>query len=640
MSFLRHQYINEINACLSVRKKQIIILLISVFLIELIRTAWIGDDAAITLRTVLNFINGYGPTFNVGERVQAYTHPLWFLLISLLSVFTGNVFVATFIASIATSLLVVYIFIAKVALSNNAILTTIVAVALLLSKAFVDYSTSGLENPLTHLLLLLLLLESRQLINNSQKQTTTFFFLCSLIYLTRMDIGVLLLPLMVWVLLRYRHTPKKLCQALLIGSVPAILWTLFSLFYYGFPFPNTAYAKLGTDIPTDEKALQGFTYLLHTIGRDAVSIFLMVFGIFFGWFSRGVYRMLSLGIVCYVLYVVFIGGDFMEGRFFSCTTVVAAAIIVSSSLSYLQIFAFSVLVMSFGFANIGATLLSDKTYKGKIFANGISDERGGAFNEGRSLLDFSQQDFAIRDWKSDKTSVAVVCGRLGYTGMENGPGLHLIDSCALADPLLSKLPAKENPSWRIGHFYRQLPTDYKLSVEKNENLLHDPESKAYYDVIRTITRGDLVSSARFWAILKINLGITALSNRSMYRYDYIPPRSTAETIDYEALSTIVETGNMWNKPGNILFNEVVYISFDKPLSFSFIDLSVDNNDIYRIDILNNGDWQQLVEFGPKPADGMRRYHLSLASPTPLVDKVRLVAVSGDGGYSLGHFIVE
>lgn len=45
--------------------------LISLYFIALIRTAWVSDDAAITLRTVLNFINGYGPTFNVDERVQA-----------------------------------------------------------------------------------------------------------------------------------------------------------------------------------------------------------------------------------------------------------------------------------------------------------------------------------------------------------------------------------------------------------------------------------------------------------------------------------------------------------------------------------------------------------------------------------------
>ena len=44
-----------------------------VFIVTVVNASWISDDALITMRHVLNFINGYGPVFNVGERVQAYT---------------------------------------------------------------------------------------------------------------------------------------------------------------------------------------------------------------------------------------------------------------------------------------------------------------------------------------------------------------------------------------------------------------------------------------------------------------------------------------------------------------------------------------------------------------------------------------
>ncbi len=43
--------------------------------------AWVSEDAFITLRYVNNMLHGFGPVFNVGERVQGYTHPLWFLLL-------------------------------------------------------------------------------------------------------------------------------------------------------------------------------------------------------------------------------------------------------------------------------------------------------------------------------------------------------------------------------------------------------------------------------------------------------------------------------------------------------------------------------------------------------------------------------
>ena len=79
-----------------------------VFIVTVVNASWISDDALITMRHVLNFINGYGPVFNVGERVQAYTHPLWFLLISLFSYFFNYVYV-TFGLSFLLSFLSVYV---------------------------------------------------------------------------------------------------------------------------------------------------------------------------------------------------------------------------------------------------------------------------------------------------------------------------------------------------------------------------------------------------------------------------------------------------------------------------------------------------------------------------------------------------
>ena len=45
------------------------------------------DDAYITLRYVRRWIDGSGPTWTDGERVQGYTHPLWFLQLTLLGRF-------------------------------------------------------------------------------------------------------------------------------------------------------------------------------------------------------------------------------------------------------------------------------------------------------------------------------------------------------------------------------------------------------------------------------------------------------------------------------------------------------------------------------------------------------------------------
>jgi hypothetical protein len=61
------------------------------YVLAFIRNAWICDDAYITFRTVDNFIQGYGLRWNIQERVQTYTHPLWMFLLSLgLLLYKGN----------------------------------------------------------------------------------------------------------------------------------------------------------------------------------------------------------------------------------------------------------------------------------------------------------------------------------------------------------------------------------------------------------------------------------------------------------------------------------------------------------------------------------------------------------------------
>ena len=93
----------------------VLAVILTVWFLELIRTAWISDDAAITLRCVLNLLHGYGATFNIDERVQPYTHPLWFLIISALSILTRNVYASTFALSIAVSMVSLWLLMTRVA---------------------------------------------------------------------------------------------------------------------------------------------------------------------------------------------------------------------------------------------------------------------------------------------------------------------------------------------------------------------------------------------------------------------------------------------------------------------------------------------------------------------------------------------
>src|SRR5262245_40681163 len=116
-----------------------------VFCVIFLRHAWLCDDAFITLRTVRNFAEGHGPTWNIGERVQAYTHPLWMLLVSAVYAITGKMYFSVMALSFAASLATMYVVLFRLVKGTAA---RLLATALLISsKSFVDYTSSGLENP-------------------------------------------------------------------------------------------------------------------------------------------------------------------------------------------------------------------------------------------------------------------------------------------------------------------------------------------------------------------------------------------------------------------------------------------------------------------------------------------------------------
>ena len=218
------------------------------------RNAWLSDDAYITFRTVDNFIHGYGLTWNVAERVQTYTHPLWMFLLSAAYFFTREIFFTSLILSIALSLIAAGLIAFRA--SRSVWLACAGLAVLTLSKASIDYATSGLENPLAHLLLVIFLLiylnvelspprlPSRESSRSVYRLPPLFWlaFLASLGIVNRADTLLLYAPVILYVLVKARSL--KAVGVVALGFLPFVVWELFSLFYYGFLFPNTAYAKL------------------------------------------------------------------------------------------------------------------------------------------------------------------------------------------------------------------------------------------------------------------------------------------------------------------------------------------------------------------------------------------------------------
>jgi arabinofuranosyltransferase len=502
--------------------------LLGLLFVVIVRTAWLCDDAYISLRTVDNFTNGYGLRWNVAERVQSYTHPLWVLLLAAASSVSGELFRTTLGLSITLAILAVALF-----LFRHARMTWSAAVgglALLLSPAFVAYCTSGLEVALSLLLFALFALVYFQ---PGPSETRSFWLsaVAAFALTTRLDYAWIYAPPLAYSLYSTRRSAHfgRHLRAGTIGLAPLAAWLLFALVYYGFWYPNSAPAKLATGLTLVDYAAQGARYYLDSLLRDPLTTLTIAAALGLTWSrARGASRALAIGVFAYLAYVLLIGGDFMRGRFLALPLFASLCLAARPELGFVArrrslSIGVPALVVLLGVVMPRAPVFSGPThggeearpeYKGHF---GIADERWIYFRQ-YGLLNtqpMSQKLGADVDalrvlQAADSTHLKIVWAA-GRSGLMGGPRLHLVEAYALTDPLLARLPMRVGASWRIGHFRRMLPAGYLRSLALGRNEITDPRIGAFYDRVRSVTRGPLWDRRRWIDIVNFNL----------HRYDHL-----------------------------------------------------------------------------------------------------------------------
>jgi arabinofuranosyltransferase len=583
----------------------------------------------------MNLLNGYGPTFNIDERVQPYTHPLWFLLLSIATFVSRNIFVSAFGLCIVCSMIVLWLLISK--LATGFWPGILAGVGLLLSKAYLDFSTSCLENPLSHLMLAIgLLLGFKALDRDDGQRYARWSVLVLLsIYLSRPDLILLVFPFCIVVLWRCHRSVRETAITVACAIAPTVLWTIFSLVYYGTPFPNTAYAKLGTGISTSEYVRQGIAYLGRSISYDPITVTFTAMGILLAMRGSLALKAIAIGIVAYLVYVLSIGGDFMLGRFLTVPLLAAAVILARTEFTAVGGMCVAVVFVALGAISLPGAMLSGRGYVNRDMGWAlITDERGFLF-QGGGLVTVSRDAFVQPPWTLNGLTVKNSCGLLGAEGLISGPSTHVIDSCALADPLLARLPALYDVNWRIGHFNRELPSGYTQSFLDGKNLILDPATRRFWDVIRTVTRGPLFSIDRFKAILRLNLGLVQKPDRELYRSGKLPP----VVVDIGKLSAETAPSITWDDPSNKIFDSAIEVRLPTAVQISSLDVALASNGKYLLEYQTSNGWQRIAEVG-RGASMMDRHRISLPQPTPMTDRIRITALDGQGLYSLGHLILN
>lgn len=502
------------------------------FFFIFLKNAWVADDAYIAFRSVEQFFAGNGPRWNIDERVQVFTSPLWFGLLSLSRVFIDNLFVGSIVISAFCCMMALYL--ARKLIGDDKRWLVFI---LLISGTWsvMDFTSSGLENALLYALLAAYLYFYFAFLQESDltkklKPLKGLFLSLGLLAITRHDVAVL-------VIIPTLYVAWKAWREFGLGFLWRnsywvwalfLIWTLFSIVYYGVPFPNTAYAKMMHGIPRNELINFGELYIYVSLKWDFFAQLILILLLLRALWKReaALFWVLS-GVLLNGAYILYVGGDFMQGRFISAPLFFAAlALCASFPLSvrknvWLGMSLITLMILS----NSPLKLPPDSGFdisegKRHFSWQGILNERNFYFKS-NSLWAYYQykktqrditQPFPNHKWclmgkrATEQNKLASDFGGIGMYGYCAGLDLIVIDNLALGEPFLARLPKPPAREWRAGHFHRDYPRGYYDSRISGENHLVDPRLGALWNDIVQLSRAPLWTRDRWQAIWRINTG--------------------------------------------------------------------------------------------------------------------------------------
>jgi len=500
---------------------------LSFFLFIFLKNAWVADDAYIAFRSVEQLFAGNGPRWNIDERVQVFTSPLWFGLLSLSRLFVDDLFIGSITVSILCCLMALWI--ARKLINDDKQWLLFV---LLISGmwAVMDFTTSGLENPLLYVLLSAYLYFYFSLLKEADsikklKLLSGLFFSLGLLSVTRHDVAVLVFFPTLYI--AWKAWQEFGCEILVKKSyliwLPFLAWTLFSVVYYGVPFPNTAYAKMMHGISRQELIDFGKLYIEVSLRWDYVAQVTLLLTFLQVLWKRDVALLWVLvGVLLNGAYILYVGGDFMQGRFLSAPLLfVALALCASLQLNNGRTLCLGALVLLLiSISNSPLKLPPDSGFdlsEGKRHYSwkGILNERNFYFKS-NSLWAWWHRDveqpFPNHKWclmgkrATEQNKQTSDFGGIGMYGYCAGLDLIVIDNLALGEPFLARLPKPLEREWRAGHFHRDYPRGYYDSRISGENHLVDLRLAALWNDIVLLTRAPLWMPERWEAIWRINTG--------------------------------------------------------------------------------------------------------------------------------------
>jgi hypothetical protein len=437
----------------------------------------VPDDAVTSMQYAKNLVHGHGLVFNLGERVDGYTNFLWVLVMAPLYAACEALgvafvpFMTHFGAWLGAACVGLVCLLSRRVLGG--VLPVVVAVLFTLSdNAFSTWAVLGLETHLVAFLMLLALLVS---CSGGRHRGLKVGFTLLALHLTRPDAALFgvawVASELLEVVLAWRARDAGFSQRLRdVGLALAVWLPLYAAYftwhyaYYGAPFPNTYYVKLGGGI---DGWARGATYLREFFEQRAWLPVAAVLGLLA--VRRATVRVVLLYVPVHLFYVVYVGGDFMPGHRFLVPDLPLLGLLVGAGAAVVgrlaESRAFGRVLRRVGLegAHISGSAvtlvlicllaLAERGRRTGPIHDAIAGWRDAHIRQQRLLT-------WLRDVKPPGATFAT--GLIGHTGFY--ADVRAIDTCGIIDPVVARKPVKTLGHGLPGH--EKVATDAEILAKK------------------------------------------------------------------------------------------------------------------------------------------------------------------------------
>ncbi len=466
-------------------------------LYQAISLAWVCDDAFISFRYAKNLVDGHGLVFNIGERVEGYTNFLWTVIVAfgmsvgIEPIIFSQFFSIAFYLLSAMALFFLSIKLTKEYLSTESFFIPIAAFAFLLHHDIHIYATSGLETSMVTALItigftLLVLFD-----------TKLSFFVTGIILilavLTRPDSIIIYVMAFLYLLLVGKGKLRNIFYYSLPFLIIYLPYWIIRYVYYGYPFPNTYYAKSANL----SYYTQGLAYLWLYLKTYYVLLLLPIGTITLilldkknirkhEYFKNGFNKswLLSiLFIIPYMFYIISVGGDFMFARLLIPITPLSFILI---EVFILKLFKNNILRIV-----IGAVVLLTIVFRWNQFGT-PQKEIDGIIDESSAYPEETIENAKTTGTKLKQylEGVDVTVGYIGtqamlmyYSELPAAIDCH----AGLTDEYIAHLPLEKRG--RPGH-EKMAPYDYLIRRKMNFHFAITHEMPFPYNKLRRISFND------------------------------------------------------------------------------------------------------------------------------------------------------